>query len=187
MRCLLCWRFSWSHICKECRRSYLRPKIRTRKLESGFEVVSFYGYKEIEDLLLSKYHYIGAKIYAILAKEALRPFARALELWAWVIPIDDRVDPYYSHTAILAKGMATKTLRPKYGQLRAKNRVRYSGMSLEFRKSHPRDFVYKGRSGDLILVDDIITTGLTIQEAVKAAQTRGANPLFGVVLADARY
>jgi competence protein ComFC len=63
--------------------------------------------------------------------------------------------------------------------------VNYSGKSLQFRLEHPRDFVYKGKSNiDVILVDDIITTGITLQEAQKVLMTHGVNVLFALTLAD---
>ncbi len=67
----------------------------------------------------------------------------------------------------------------------AKNRVNYSGRSLQYRLDNPRDFVYKGKSGiDVILVDDIITTGITLQEAQKVLIEKGVNVLFALTLAD---
>jgi len=63
--------------------------------------------------------------------------------------------------------------------------VNYSGRSLQFRLEHPRDFVYKGKSNiDVILVDDIITTGITLQEAQKVLMSHGINVLFALTLAD---
>ena len=67
----------------------------------------------------------------------------------------------------------------------AKNRVNYSGRSLQYRLENPRDFVYTGKSGvDVILVDDIITTGITLQEAQKVLIKKGVNVLFALTLAD---
>ncbi len=49
-----------------------------------------------------------------------------------------------------------------------------------------RDFLYKCKSGiDVILVDDIITTGITLQEAQKVLISHGDNVLFALTLADA--
>jgi len=67
----------------------------------------------------------------------------------------------------------------------AKNRVHYSGKGLQFRLENPRDFVYKGKSNiDVILVDDIITTGITLQEAQKVLIQNGVNVLFALTLAN---
>ncbi len=58
---------------------------------------------------------------------------------------------------------------------------------LDFRLDNPRGFVYNGLSDiDVILVDDIITTGLTIQEAKEKLEDNGVRVLFAITLADAR-
>ena len=63
------------------------------------------------------------------------------------------------------------------------NRVHYSGKSLQYRLEHPREFVYTGKSDiDAILVDDIITTGITLQEAQKVLIENGVNVLFDLTL-----
>ena len=153
------------------------------KLENGFKVYSFYSYEEIEELLKSKYHPLGSFIYALLAKNSLAPFAKSLSIRASLVPIDDRVKNGYAHTAVLVHKMKTKNLQPKYGTLQARNDIIYAGKSRVFRQNNPKDFFYKGAKEDIILVDDIITTGTTMMEAFSIAQKEGATPLFGVTLA----
>jgi competence protein ComFC len=182
MRCLSCLNLSLEVICKRCQELYLKPSVTTIELTPNFWVVSFYSYEEIKELLTTKGSPIGASIFSILAKNSLTPFAKALNLEAFVVPIDDRLKGGYSHTAILAKAMESKHLKPLFGVLRSQSKVKYAGKSLEFRRSHPRDFIYSGKVGEVILVDDIITTGTTFKEALKVVPT----PLFGVVLASAQ-
>jgi competence protein ComFC len=63
----------------------------------------------------------------------------------------------------------------------------YSGQSLEFRLSNPRKFTYTGKKNiDAILVDDIITTGTTLQEAMIVLKKNGVRVQFALTLADAR-
>jgi len=67
----------------------------------------------------------------------------------------------------------------------AQNRVHYAGKDLQFRLNHPRHFTYTGKSYiDVILVDDIITTGITLQEAQKVLIQHNVNVLFALTLAD---
>jgi competence protein ComFC len=81
--------------------------------------------------------------------------------------------------------MKTNYSIPQHSSLQAKNRVNYSGKSLQFRLENPRDFIYRGKSNiDVILVDDIITTGITLQEAQKVLIEHGVNVLFALTLAD---
>ena len=186
MRCLVCLSFSWELICKKCQNELLRPSIRVRHLE-GLDVYSFYSYSEIEELLFSKYSLIGSAIFKILAQNSLKLFAKEFKTKAAVIGIDDRLNSFgYAHTAILANSMKSSYLHPRFFKLIAQNRVRYAGKSLEFRQKNPRDFRYTGFAEDIILVDDIVTTGTTLLEAKECCQRARANVLFALVLADAK-
>ena len=186
MRCLVCLGFSWELICKKCQERLLRPSVRLRHLD-GLDVYSFYSYGEIKELLLSKYSFIGSAIFKILAKNSLRIFANEFQAKASVIGIDDKINSFgYSHTAILAKSMTTSFLKPRFNALIAQNSVRYAGKSLEFRKKNPRNFHYTAGAEDIILVDDIVTTGTTLLEAKECCTKAGASVLFALVLADAK-
>ena len=138
-------------------------------------------------LLLSKYEYIGNSIYTVLAKNSFKKFSKNFSSFATVVPIDDTINRFgYAHTAILARSMKTTYLKPKFNILKARNRVHYAGKSLSFRLQNPRDFIYKGKKEDIILIDDIVTTGVTLKEAFCVCKRSGANPLFALTLADAK-
>ena len=63
--------------------------------------------------------------------------------------------------------------------------MNYSGKPLQYRLEHPRDFVYSGKKDvNVILVDDIVTTGITLQEAQKVLMAHHVNVLFALTLAD---
>ncbi len=105
----------------------------------------------------------------------------------YALGIDDHTKNGYAHTAILTKALKSKHIKPLYGKLRAQNSVSYAGKSLAYRLSHKRDFIYHDREQkEIILVDDIITTGTTILEAKKAIEKAKATPIFALTLADAR-
>ncbi len=161
----------------------MRPAIREKELLPGFKVISFYEYSQIESLLLTKHHSIGTAVYHILAKNTFAEFAKGYRVRCYVVPIDDRIDSGYSHTAILAYNLKTSFITPKYRTLLAQNRVNYSGKPLAFRLNNPRNFRYTGSKSDIILVDDIITTGTTLKEAYNVCKRAGANPLFAMTLA----
>ncbi len=167
----------------------LKPAYITRTLENGFKVYSFYPYDEIAPLIKTKHTHIGAAVYRIMASASFGWFVREFSFAksVGVVPIDDRPLWGYSHTAILAKALQTKKLKPLYGTLHARNQVSYAGKSLAFRQEHPRGFYYENRGyHEVILVDDLITTGTTILEAKEAIEKAGAVPLFALTLADAR-
>ena len=102
-----------------------------------------------------------------------------------IIPIDDKVDKGYSHTAILANAMQKD--KKLYSTLHSQTDVKYAGKSLEFRLNNPRNFKYCGpKNIDVVLVDDVVTTGTTLNEAKEVLKKYNINVLFSLVLADLR-
>lgn len=132
---------------------------------------------------------VGSTIFRLLASESFSKFAAN---FSWdggaitALPIDDDVSSGYSHTAILARALHSDLFRLCYGKLRASNRVKYSGKTLQFRLSNPRGFVYSGKPSTVVLVDDIVTTGTTLLEAKAAVERAGCEVAFALTLADAR-
>ncbi len=188
-RCILCHKTSFPIICTTCQANLLIPSLQNRNISNNHSVYSFYKYSEIETLLKSKYSYLGTAIYNILAKNSFAIFSKKFEFPnnVYVFGVDDIIKYDYSHTAILASSMKTKIIKPTFGAMRAKNSVKYAGKSLDFRLKNPREFQYDFKSGiDAILVDDIITTGTTLQEAKIVLEKSNVNLLFSLTLADAR-
>jgi competence protein ComFC len=188
MRCLMCESLSLEHICPSCQNIFLAPSLYRRKIFHNIEVISFYKYSEIKDLLHTKHTDLGYYIYTILAKNSLAKFAAEFDYSHKVVSIavDDHVKSGYSHTAILNKSLKSKYIKPLYSKLRATNKVTYSGKSREFRILNPRAFELKDFNGsDVILVDDIITTGLTFTQAIETMQKNNQSVLFCIALADA--
>jgi competence protein ComFC len=123
-----------------------------------------------------------------LAKNSLKKFALEFNYEHVItsIAVDDHVKSGYSHTAILNKALKSKSINPLFSKLRAKNRVSYSGKSREFRLMNPREFKLKDFKGDdVILVDDIITTGSTLTQAIQTTCNANKSVLFCLTLADA--
>ncbi len=188
MKCLLCESISFSHICDSCQEIFLTPSIYRRKILNNIEVISFYKYKDIKNLLHTKHTDLGYYIYSIMAKNSFKKFASSF-LWQdkiSAVAIDDHTKSGYSHTAILNKQLNSKVIKPEFAKLRENNSISYSGKSKEFRMMNPRDFSFKPtRYKDIILVDDIITTGSTLSQAITAISRYNNNPLFCLTLADA--
>ncbi|MFA5461523.1 MAG: ComF family protein, partial [Sulfurimonas sp.] len=152
------------------------------------EVISFYKYSDIKNLLHTKHTDLGYYIYTILAKNSLAKFASefSYEHKLTSIAIDDALSGACSHTAILNKALKSDFISPKFNKLRAKNRVSYSGKSREFRMLNPRNFELKDfKEKELILVDDIVTTGSTFTQAISLLHSKEKNILFCLSLADA--
>jgi len=188
MRCFSCSKLSFGIICKTCEEQLFVPTVSTRKVGT-LDVISFFKYSTLESLLLSKHKPEGYRIYKALAKMTMKPFIEEFvesdDRDVYIVGIDEHVKSGYAHVALLTRAMKTNCSIPQHSALMAKNRVNYSGKTLQYRLEHPRDFVYTGKSDiDVILIDDIITTGITLQEAQKVLTAHGVNVLFALTLAD---
>lgn len=188
MRCFSCSKLSLKIICKTCEEQLFVPTVSTRKIGT-LDVISFFKYSTLESLLLTKHKPEGYRIYKALAKMTMKPFIEEFvesdDRDVYIVGIDEHIKSGYAHVALLTRAMKTKYSIPQHSALMAGNRVNYSGKTLQYRLEHPRDFVYTGRSDvDVILVDDIITTGITLQEAQKILMENGVNVLFALTLAD---
>ena len=188
MRCFSCSKLSIPIICEVCVKQLFRPTIGTRTIGT-LDVISFYKYTALESLLLTKHKPEGYRIYKALAKMTMKPFieefAENAEGDVYIIGVDEYVKSGYAHVALLTRAMKTKHTIPLHSVLMAQNRVNYSGKDLQFRLANPRNFKYTGKKNiDAILVDDIITTGITLQEAQKVLMEKGVNVLFALTLAD---
>jgi len=185
---MMCENYSLTHICLSCQDIFLTPSIYKRKLQNNIEVISFYKYSEIKKLLHTKHTDLGFYIYSILAQNSFKKFADDFEIKSPItsIAIDDNILSGYSHTALLNRELKSDYINPLYNKLRANNRISYSGKSREFRLLNPRDFeLKKFKENEIVLVDDIITTGSTLTQAIQTIQQNKKEVLFCLTLADA--
>lgn len=189
MRCLLCGKWCFSFLCSICRdRINISPKM--RQLPFNFRVYSFYEYSHMQYLLQAKYHLIGHRIYEVLSHRAVAYLQDSLKVPfnAYGVGVDDKIGlKGYAHNAIFLKYLKKIGIKPLFHTLIASNEVSYAGRDLKFRQDNPRDFVlYRNLRGkEIILVDDIITTGLTLQEAKRSIEEAGGRVLMAFVLSDA--
>jgi len=155
------------------------------------DVISLFKYQNIAPFLLAKHTPTGYRLYRYFARKHIAPFLRAfaegLERPARLIGIDEVPRGGYSHTAILSHLGSVPGLKALPASLLAKNRVDYAGKTLQYRLNNPRDFRYRGPSNiEVILIDDIITTGSTLGEAHRLLMASGVEVLFALTLADVR-
>ena len=160
----------------------------------GFSVFYCYGYSEIRELILSKHHEYGAAVLARIASLSLAKFPLHLQreisanpqnyeafktdgIFKFnAVPLDDDSRSGYSHTAILARALKSELIEPKFHCLRA-----------QFRLKHKRNFkILTPPQFPVILVDDIITSGLSMLQARESLIDGGFMPVCGLVLANAK-
>jgi competence protein ComFC len=156
------------------------------------EVVSIFGYKSLEPFLLTKHTPAGHRIFKYFGKYFMAPFlyefADNLDEQVGIVGIDEVPRGGYAHTSLLTHYVKHHNINVSHAKLIAQNSVNYAGKTLQYRLEHPRHFKYYGREDmDVILVDDIVTTGTTLQEARSVLAGIGLNVIFALCLADAQY
>ncbi|MGI0406511.1 ComF family protein [Helicobacter himalayensis] len=217
MKCLVCGNLSFFVICKSCLDSMpFTPTSRTAQsglqvysfyphshieylLKTKYELI---GSKILKILAQKCAEYFFAKILGDLQtanqRSRIQQFKRSVDSdifhnfsnKIFAISVDDNLERFYSHTAIITRAFCKASkgvFIPQYSKLIATNRVNYAGKNLEYRLNNPRNFIYKGARGDAVLIDDIITTGLSLTQAHECLAKNGVNVLFALTLADARY
>ena len=188
MRCIACQDISIKIICKNCQNNLLKSSFYKRELEKDFFVYSFYKFDEVKELLNTKYEFYGDKVFNILASLSFQQFGQNFEFpnQIYAIAIDDHTRHQFSQTAILTKHLKSKIIKPIYNKLKATNIVKYAGKDLKFREQNRRDFIYTGKKDiQVILVDDLVTTGTTVLEAKKILENNGCEVLFALTISDA--
>ncbi len=188
MRCITCQTLSFEIICKVCQDRFLTSSFHKRELEKDFFVYSFYKFDEVKELLNTKYEFYGDRVLNILGKLSFKKFSSNFEFTnqVYALPLDDHTRHQFSHTAILSKHLKSNQIKPIYNTLKATNIVKYAGKDLEFRKKNKRKFLYTGKQNlQVILIDDLITTGSTILEAKKGLEQNNCEVLFALTISDA--
>ncbi len=187
MKCILCESYTFTHICSTCKTTFLSPALYKRTLANGVDILSFYKYEEIKELLFTKHTELGFYIYTILAKLSFKKFAKEFHTKEKFVSIavDDTSADGYSHTAILNNHLKTYNIKPLFNKLRATNQISYSGQTKLFREQNPRNFLLKKFTSDtVILVDDIVTTGQTLTQACEKMKEQGKTVSFCLTLTD---
>jgi len=188
LRCLTCQSLSFKIICKDCQRTLLQPSFYKREVTKDFYVYSFYKMDEVKELINSKYQFYGDRVFKIIAQISFKKFASNFEYSSdiFAVAIDDHTRHEFSHTAILAKELNSKNITALNNILTAQNIVKYAGQDLAFRKKNKRDFFCKNcKNKQVILVDDIVTTGSTMLEAKEILEKNNCEVLFGLCISDA--
>jgi len=193
MRCFSCDALSIKPVCDDCVKEFLTPEFIEKRV-GNLDVVSFFDYYLTVEFVKSKYIPSGYRVYKYLAKKFFNDFLTSYannlitNKKIYLIGVDENVDRGYSNVALLVHyGAKNNKLIPLHNALKAKNKVKYAGQTLEFRLKNPRNFKYSGpKNIDAILIDDTITTGTTLQEAYRVLKEANVKVHFALTLANAK-
>ncbi len=192
MRCMSCTRICIKPICSKCEAIYLKPEMLEKEV-ANLEVISFFDYYLISELVKTKYFLNGYRFYKYIAKKYFNPFIKSYidsyegDKDIYIIGVDENVKRGYSNISSLVHyGSKNSGAKAIHNVLKAKNSIQYAGKSLEYRLNNPRDFKYTGpKNIDVILIDDVVTTGTTLEEAIRVLNENGVNIHFALTVANA--
>ncbi len=113
----------------------------------------------------------------------LRRMASLCDSVAWVPGLPANVQTRgYDQGAILARGVATSMGLPSTGLFRRRAGSAQTGRSRQQRQLGPRLSLTKTPPSRVLLVDDVITTGVSMQVAADCLRRSGAEFVAGVSL-----
>lgn len=185
MKCLICgtWNLG-SLICQAC----FPPIVMGTRIVEGMSVYSFYAFSDVELLMHYKYTLIGSKIFSLLARKARDHLPSEIVFPKGVVGvgIDDCVSKGYSHTGVCLHAFRSCGIIPIYGELRASHQVSYAGKDLKYRETHPKGFQTHLREKDVVIFDDVITTGTSLKEAKRVLEKERNRVLCAFTLCDAK-
>ncbi|MFA6007263.1 MAG: ComF family protein [Candidatus Shapirobacteria bacterium] len=186
-KCLSCGKGE-KYLCSECERKLIKGEIRKKE---GFEgVISIYKYegiikKVIEDLKYGFVSEAGRELGQLMVKNLKIDYPNIVKYWQEekyeVVPI-----PLYKHrknwrgfnqSEILAKEIA-KSLNLRYQDdflVREKSAINQAKIKGGLKRRKNISGVFKIKKGreipkKIILIDDVITSGATIVEALKSGK-----------------
>lgn len=185
--CMVCGRPVESGICYECSRG--------RRYLDFSRSVALYEGKWREIIHLYKYHGFYS-LFSYLGEKLLETYHYYAELGEadFVLPVPihfvDRLRRGFHHTYLLARYLSKRTGKSLLPRILYKSRRTPSQTQLGWEerkrnvkgayraKNHP---VIKGKN--FLILDDVFTTGATLNECAKALKKAGAGKVYALTLA----
>lgn len=199
-KCIDCGKISEKWICDNCFGNIKYGKIEEFKEGEIKYLISLFAYSEIRDKMLKfKFNNI-AYIKNYFVELVIRNFRirKMIEEFDLIIPVPmywkKKLKRGYNQSELIAKGISKELKIPMNNNvlIKYKNTKTQSLLDLEERKNNLREcFKLKNIEGlenkNVLLVDDIYTTGITINECVKKLKASGLRNISVFVIAKKEF
>ncbi len=192
--CIFCAKLG-APLCKLCKESYT-PNFKTMEL-SGVTGFSVSEYDQQSALMVNAIKETGLT--------SLIPDVAAIMIANWPKDFEDVVlvpipssksnnkKRGYSHTSLMAKQLVRRLPNCSYRELlrSAKPRLDQVGLSTKERTVNMKDVFnadlrgFRSKGAKLVLVDDVVTSGATLSEAIRCLEAEGLRPAGFAVFARA--
>lgn len=198
-KCILCQKYG-EVICDKCIKrveKYETIKVikwRNKKLDY---LIYFFKYEKIIRKLILQYKFFDRPIISEMFSKIIlknKKICGILKFYDIIIPVpmhkNKKCARGYNQTELFSKQIADK-LWITYNEnvlIKIKDNTRQSSLNLEGRTTNVKNVfkiidenTVKGKN--IILIDDIYTTGVTLEECTKELKRAGAKTVLGLVIA----
>lgn len=183
-------------LCERCRGElpWLRGVRVSRVLEDGTACLSVLRYEGDAAQSIRRYKFSGRRMYAPCYGELLSRIAPAGELVSWM-PLGPkrRRERGYNQAELMARELARRIVVPAVPLLdKPRDTQAQSGLDAQEARQANVSGAYRPLEGAdcrgkrVLLVDDVVTTGSTLQEGCQVLREMGAEEVVCLTLARAR-
>ncbi len=198
-KCIFCKKYG-EVICDKCIKRVEKYetikviKLRNKKLDY---LIYFFKYEKIIRKLILQYKFFNRPIISEMFSKIIlknKKICGILKFYDIIIPVpmhkNKKCARGYNQTELFSKQIADK-LWITYNEnvlIKIKDNTRQSSLNLEGRTTNVKNVfkiidenTVKGKN--IILIDDIYTTGVTLEECTKELKRAGAKTVLGLVIA----
>lgn len=200
-KCVFCNTINEEYACKKCKikLEYICANDKLEKVKDKYfdYIISSYHYIDLIRNKILEFKFDNKKyLYRALSEELIRKIQIYISLFDCIISVPISIQRYmkrgYNQSELIAKSISQKLNKPliRFCLIKVKNNKKQSGLKIEERFTNVKS-VYKVINKNIIsgkrilLIDDIYTTGATVNECSKVLKAAGANKVLVATIARA--
>ncbi len=200
-KCIFCNTINEDYTCKKCKikLEYICANDKLERVEGKYfdYMISAYFYLDSIRNKILEFKFDNKKyLYRALSEELIRKMQIYISLFDCIISVPISIQRYmkrgYNQSELIAKSISQKLNKPliRFCLIKVKNNKKQSGLKIEERFTNVKS-VYKVINKNIIsgkrilLIDDIYTTGATVNECSKVLKAAGANKVLVATIARA--